>query len=133
MDSPSTKAQTNPTRRGWCTPQKASTSNSIGDMNTDATMPNTYDVHYYTTAAGNVVQFAALTGGEYFRARSQEELSAVARTLDRLQPVAQAPTTVYRIEPLYAWPLGAAVLLSLLLVLHELWPQWPPQFRRRRP
>ena len=78
-------------------------------------------------------ELAALTGGEYFRARSQEELRAVARSLDRLQPVVQAPTTVYRIEPLYAWPLGAAVLLSLLLVLHELWPQWPPQFRRRRP
>lgn len=77
-------------------------------------------------------EIAALTGGEYFRARSQEELSAVARTLDRLQPVAQAPTTVYRIEALYPWPLGAAVLLSLLLVLHELWPHWPPRPLRRR-
>jgi Ca-activated chloride channel family protein len=78
-------------------------------------------------------EIAATTGGEYFRARSQDELSAVARTLDRLQPVAQAPTTVYQMTPLYAWPLGAAVLLSLLLVIHELWPQWPPlPYRRRR-
>lgn len=77
-------------------------------------------------------EIAAVTGGEYFRARSQEELRAVARTLDRLEPVAQTPTTVLQSTPLYPWPLAAAVLLSLLLVLHELWPQWPTQLLRRR-
>ncbi len=77
-------------------------------------------------------EIAAATGGEYFRARSQDELRRVARVLDRLEPVTQAPTTVYQATPLYPWPLAAAVLLSLLLVLHELWPQWPPQLYRRR-
>ncbi|MOA08882.1 von Willebrand factor type A domain protein [compost metagenome] len=77
-------------------------------------------------------EIAAATGGEYFRARSQDELRRVARVLDRLEPVTQAPTTVYQATPLYPWPLAAAVLLSLLLVLHELWPQWPAQLQRRR-
>ncbi|MCC6076848.1 vWA domain-containing protein [Pseudomonas sp. GCM10022188] len=75
---------------------------------------------------------AAATGGEYFRARSQDELRAIAQTLDRLEPVTQAPTTVYRATPLYPWPLGAALLLSLLLVMHDLWPNWPQRLQRRR-
>lgn len=75
---------------------------------------------------------AAATGGEYFRARSQDELRHIAETLDRLEPVTQAPTTVYRATPLYPWPLGAALLLSLLLVMHDLWPNWPQRLQRRR-
>ena len=75
---------------------------------------------------------AAATGGEYFRARSQDELRHIAQTLDRLEPVTQAPTTVYRATPLYPWPLGAALLLSLLLVMHDLWPNWPQRLQRRR-
>lgn len=78
-------------------------------------------------------ELATVTGGEYFRARSQDELRSIAATLDRLEPAAQAPTTVYQVLPLYAWPLAVAVLLSLLLVVHELWPQWPLHLRRRRP
>lgn len=78
-------------------------------------------------------ELAAVSGGEYFRARSQDELRSIAATLDRLEPVAQAPTTVRQVLPLYAWPLAAAVLLSLLLVAHELWPQAPLRLRRRRP
>ena len=77
-------------------------------------------------------EIARLTGGEYFRARSQDELHDIARALDRLEPVSQTPTTVYQSTPLYPWPLAAAVLLSLLLVLHELWPQRPLQLPRRR-
>ena len=77
-------------------------------------------------------ELAAITGGEYFRARSHDELHAIAQTLDRLEPVLQAPTTVYRATPLYPWPLGAAVLLSLLLVMHDLWPNWPQRLQRRR-
>jgi Ca-activated chloride channel family protein len=78
-------------------------------------------------------ELAAVGGGEYFRARSQDELRRIAATLDRLEPVAQEPTTVRQALPLYAWPLAAAVLLSLLLVAHELWPQGPLRLRRRRP
>lgn len=76
-------------------------------------------------------ELATLTGGEYFRARSPDELRTIAITLDRLEPVLQAPTTRFRAQPLYPWPLAAAVLLSLLLVGRELWPHELLPWRRR--
>lgn len=66
---------------------------------------------------------AELSGGEYFRARDQGELQAIEATLDRLEPVAQQPTLARPARALYVWPLAAAVLLSLALVLRSLWPQ----------
>ncbi|MCF7202982.1 vWA domain-containing protein [Pseudomonas oligotrophica] len=61
------------------------------------------------------------TGGRYFRARSREELEAVGATLDRLEPAAQTPTRARIAEPLHAWPLAAALAISLLLVAAHLW------------
>ncbi|GLX14239.1 hypothetical protein Pstr01_24780 [Pseudomonas straminea] len=66
---------------------------------------------------------AELTGGEYFRARDQRELQHIEATLDRLEPVAQQPTLARPAQALYAWPLAAALLLSLLLLARSLWPQ----------
>jgi Ca-activated chloride channel family protein len=83
---------------------------------------------------------AEATGGEYFRARGSEELQAIGARLDRLEPVAQQPTLARPALALYAWPLGAALLLSLLLVIRGLWPQalqrlrsLSPAIRRRQP
>ncbi|TBV03794.1 vWA domain-containing protein [Phytopseudomonas dryadis] len=73
---------------------------------------------------------AELTGGEYFRARDRDELQAIEATLDRLEPVAQQPTLARPALALYPWPLGAAVLLSLILALRSLWPQLRQQARR---
>ncbi|NQD91829.1 VWA domain-containing protein [Pseudomonas sp. CrR25] len=69
---------------------------------------------------------AETTGGEYFRARDSEELQAIGASLNRLEPVAQQPTLARPALALYIWPLSAAVLLSLLLVCHELWPRLRP-------
>jgi len=66
---------------------------------------------------------AELTGGEYFRARDQNELQAIETTLDRLEPVDQQPTLARPARALYVWPLAAAVLFSLALVMRSLWPQ----------
>lgn len=68
-------------------------------------------------------EIAELSGGTYFRARSATELEAISATLDRLEPVPQAPARAWRSTPLHPWPLGAALLLSLLAVLRELWPR----------
>lgn len=72
---------------------------------------------------------ADATGGEYFRARDSSELRAIEQQLDRLEPVAQQPTLARPARALYAWPLSAALLLSMLLVSRELWPQLRPQLR----
>lgn len=83
---------------------------------------------------------AELTGGEYFRARDQNELQAIETTLDRLEPVDQQPTLARPAQALYVWPLAAAVLFSLALVMRSLWPQLRQQrlnlmqrLRRRAP
>ncbi|KAF1051036.1 MAG: hypothetical protein GAK43_02581 [Stenotrophomonas maltophilia] len=75
---------------------------------------------------------AQTTGGQYFRARSGEELAQISSTLDRLEPVAQKPTQARPALALYHWPLGAALLLSVLLVLLELrpWQDWRKPGRR---
>jgi len=70
---------------------------------------------------------AQKTGGRYFRARDTEQLAKIYAELDRLEPV-ERDHDVYRpVSELYPWPLGAAVLGSLLLLLL---PQLPDSFQR---
>ena len=72
---------------------------------------------------------AEKTGGRYFRARDTEQLAEIYAELDRLEPV-ERDHDVYRpISELYFWPLGAALMGSLLLILL---PPMLPMSRRRR-
>ena len=61
------------------------------------------------------------TGGEYFRARSNEELEAVGATLDQLEPASQQPTQARVATALYAWPLATALLISWALATRSIW------------
>lgn len=72
-------------------------------------------------------EIAKITGGQYFRARDGGELSAIKDTLDQLEPVAQQPSEARPAHALYSWPLAVALLLSVLLVIRELWPNNPVQ------
>ncbi len=67
-------------------------------------------------------EIAGITGGRYFRARDGQELQAIKETLDQLEPVAQQPTQARPARALYHWPLGLALLISVLLVIRERWP-----------
>jgi Ca-activated chloride channel family protein len=60
---------------------------------------------------------AETTGGHYSRARDAQQLAAIYRQLDRLEPVAQAPETLRPQRSLAHWPLAAALLASLSLAL----------------
>ncbi|MBS7661021.1 VWA domain-containing protein [Pseudomonas lalucatii] len=62
---------------------------------------------------------AEVSGGEYFRARSADDLRRIEASLDRLEPVSQQPTLARPALALYPWPLGAALLFSLALVIGE--------------
>lgn len=54
------------------------------------------------------------TGGQYFHADDRAELEGIYRTLDELNPK-QVETLSYRPEhELYFWPLGLAIVLTLL-------------------
>ncbi len=59
-------------------------------------------------------QMAALTGGEYFRARDTADLDRIHAALDILEPTPQAIDLPPRQE-LYPWPLAAALLLGLVV------------------
>ena len=70
---------------------------------------------------------ASVTEGAYFRAHDGAELQQIGATLDKLEPVAQQPTEARPAQPLYSWPLAAALLMSMLLVTREHWPHNPLQ------
>ncbi len=76
---------------------------------------------------------ADATGGDYFRARNRDDLVAIEARLDRLEPVAQQPTLARPALALYPWPLATALLLSLGMILRELWPQLRSKRPWRRP
>lgn len=78
-----------------------------------------------------LIDIAKQTGGAYFRARNTEELKQIEATLDRLEPALQQPTRARPALALYSWPLGAALLLSLLLVVQLIWPHALQTLRSR--
>lgn len=79
-------------------------------------------------------EIADITGGQYFRARDGAQLEKIGKTLDTLEPVTQQPTRARPALALYHWPLALALLLSVLLVVHERWPHNPLyRFLARQP
>lgn len=78
-------------------------------------------------------EIAQITGGRYFRARDGNQLQAIGDTLDTLEPVNQKPTQARPIQALYDWPLGAALVLSVLLVMRESLPTLPLHRFLRKP
>ncbi len=59
-------------------------------------------------------QVAAITGGEYYRARDLNALQAIYKKLDQLEPKAKDTVYFQDVHEWYAWPLGLALLLSML-------------------
>ena len=57
---------------------------------------------------------AESTGGQYFRAHSSEELEKIYAVLDTLEPVEQEEETFRPVQTLFFWPLGLAVIITML-------------------
>lgn len=66
------------------------------------------------TALQNI---AEATGGQFFRARDPEELTAIYAELNRLEAIEQEAETIRPVATLFHWPLGVAFVLSLVLAL----------------
>lgn len=66
---------------------------------------------------GSLKAIAEKTGGRYFRARDTGQLAQIYNLLDRIEPVSKDEQTWLPVDELYAWPLGAALLLSVLIAL----------------
>lgn len=69
-------------------------------------------------------EMARRTGGQYFRARDTKELEQIYQELDELEPAEQDPQIFRPQQNLYHWPLLAAFLLSLLLVIQQHTGTW---------
>ncbi len=54
------------------------------------------------------------TGGKYYRARNQRELEDIYAQIDRLEPTVGDREALRPLRELYAWPLAAALLLSVV-------------------
>jgi len=65
----------------------------------------------------NLKAIAEKTGGRYFRARDTAQLAQIYDLLDRIEPVSEDEQTWRPVDELYIWPLGSALLLSVLIAL----------------
>ncbi|MCO4322003.1 VWA domain-containing protein [Aliidiomarina quisquiliarum] len=61
-----------------------------------------------------LTEVAAVTGGEYFRARNVNEMERVYQIIDELEPLASGEHYFRPQKSLVYWPLAAAMLLVLL-------------------
>lgn len=65
---------------------------------------------------------AEQTGGRYFRALDAESLEKIYVLIDQLEPVASTESRYRPVAELFHWPLGAALLVSLLWALLAILP-----------
>lgn len=59
---------------------------------------------------------ASITGGQYFRARDQQELERIYRAIDKLEPTQMDDVDFRPLRELFAWPLGLALFLNVCWV-----------------
>lgn len=62
-------------------------------------------------------KIAAITGGEFFRAEDVSQLQNIYATINQLEPIKSDSVLVRPVTPIYPWTLGAALILSFILVL----------------
>jgi Ca-activated chloride channel family protein len=65
-------------------------------------------------------KIAKATGGKFFRAKNTKDLREIYHELDKLEPTVTSSATFRPFTELYPWPLGAALLVSLLLAWWQL-------------
>ncbi|WP_443083752.1 vWA domain-containing protein [Vibrio sp. VB16] len=65
----------------------------------------------------SLTKIAEMTGGEYFRARNQDDLENIYNTINELEPISGA-TQIWRPQTeWFNYPLGMALILSVVLVV----------------
>lgn len=72
-------------------------------------------------------KIARITGGRFFRAKNTQQLRQIYHELDRLEPTVTSRATFRPFTALFAWPLGFAVIISLVLAAVQL-----PSTRRQK-
>lgn len=65
-------------------------------------------------------KIAALTGGNYYRAKNTDQLATIYQAVNQLEPVAGEEKTYRPKQQLFHWPLGFVFIASLLFALKKL-------------
>ncbi len=68
-----------------------------------------------------LINIARQTGGEYFRAKSTEQLAQIYSMLDLLEPIEGSEQTLRPREELFYYPLVASISISALMAMWSLW------------
>ncbi|NRB41518.1 MAG: VWA domain-containing protein [Pseudomonadales bacterium] len=119
--------------------------NSAGVVNPieAAKVAKTENVKVYTVGVGHpssrrypideisLQKIAAITGGQYFRARNITELQKIYDVIDQLETLEQEPEKFRPQQSLFYWPL-AAMLLSLFILLLDKQIQFSTLFNASR-
>ena len=66
-----------------------------------------------------LTDIAELTGGQYFRARNQDELAEVYSLIDGLEPISDTEQTWQPRDDLYSYPLFVSLLLMVMLAIYR--------------
>lgn len=77
-------------------------------------------------------QIASATGGQYFRARNEEEMRQIYTLIDELEPIADDSQHLRPRYSLAHWPLGSGAVLVLLMILLRLQRTQTFRFSRSR-
>jgi Ca-activated chloride channel family protein len=109
-DGNDTASRVPPAQAAEIARQRGLTVHTIGVGNPEASGENRVDLE-------TLQAVASTTGGSFFRAENGKQLEAIYADIDKLAPV-KLQTQSWRPKlPLFQWPLGAAVLLTLVLWL----------------
>ena len=92
-----------------------------------AQLANRAGVKIYTIGVGarggsgfdekTLATIATTTGGQFFRARSPQELTAIYQELNQLEPVDQEAEMIRPVMSLFHWPLGIAFVVTMLIAI----------------
>ncbi len=63
---------------------------------------------------GTLQAISDATGGQYFRARSSQELASIYAKIDELEPTEKDEQQFRPLNELFAWPLGVALMFSFI-------------------
>lgn len=77
--------------------------------------------------ADMLTTIAKETGGQFFRATDGSELANAYRAIDALEPMPQQGPTLRPRHELFRWPLAAAILLLLLVIVPRRFARMPEQ------
>ncbi|WP_206484636.1 VWA domain-containing protein [Thalassotalea sp. G2M2-11] len=72
-------------------------------------------------------RLAEQTGGQYFRARSSEDMNEIYQLLDQLEPVEQEQQQMRPLTALFYYPLALAVILAFITLLIKSLPYLLPR------